>query len=223
MNYPENWQKLFDYHWGVIRNGNVDVFNEKTYDPNQKFLSLIFKMPEDVGSEVATKISELIPANLKDRMIFPDPKSYHFTLQWAPDAAQNTFSKQETINLLESAFQHSPPIEGDLHFPFFGRANLFGMLETKKRGLDLKELRVQLQKLWDAEEIQLGINTDSYELAWTSLVRFNGVFNDEEKLTLKNLPALLIPDIALTEVSMVINDKMNQPQYSRTIHQFKLG
>lgn len=223
MEYPESWKNLFDYHWQTISTANVDVFNEQTYDPNQKTISLIFKMPQPVTGAIADKLTGLVPAGIKDRIIFPDPESYHFTVQWAPDESKHVLTSPEILGKLGEIFSGALPIEGELHFPFFGRANLYGLLRTEEDGSDLKELRVKLQNLLEENGIGLGIKPDSYELAWTSLLRFNGTFIEAEKLLLKNLPVVTIPNVTLEEVSLVRNDKMNQAQYSQTLKQFKLG
>ena len=150
---------------------------------------------------------ENIPQNLRSKLLFQPAEGFHFTIQWSPEEYLTKIDIETLLSELKNILNNFSPINGNLFAPFFGRAGLFGMLKTET-DLEIPKIRSKVHQLWKKFGLPPGLNLKDYDLAYISLVRYLGKFNQDEIKQFKDISLKKISNVILSEARVVLNDKI---------------
>jgi hypothetical protein len=206
MEYPKSWQRLLEEHHSDIESGNLALYNPADSKNQTRTLGVVFKVADETSESIAKLLHDKVPTTLKDKIIFQPANGFHFTIQWAPEEYLNKVNVDLLWERIQQSLTPYSVIQGDLSFPFVGRAGLFGLLDTKTND-DMLSIRQAVHKIWEAFNLPTGLNPKDYDLAYISTARYMTSFTQAEIAELMTIKPEVIEGVKLDEVRLVINDK----------------
>lgn len=219
MEYPSQWQELFNFHQKQIASGNLTILDPDP-DPPQAF-GLTFKVSGVDAKRIEDVLERCVPVGIRRKLFFQPASGFHFTIQWSPDQYLEKIDLDNLSIETKKLFDQLSPMAGDLYLPFVGAAGLYGLLKTNPDS-QMQAVRRQVAVLWERFDLPFGLKPQDLSLAYISLIRYRENLSSEEIRQLENIPTTTLAKVNLSQVWLAKNDKFMTPEKTTVFDKINL-